>query len=490
MPADALADRLARYVCGLRFSDLSRDHVERMKLFFLDWLGSAYAGGDAPPVRMMRDVVLSLGGTAEATVIADGSRSNAMLAAFVNGASSHVVEMDDLHREAVIHPACVVVPAVLAAAERQHASGRELVTAMSAGYEVAIRVALAVGPSHYRFWHTTGTCGVFGAAAGAARMLGLDENRIAWALGSAGTQAAGLWEFLVESAMSKQLHPGKAALNGVLAALLAKEDFTGARRILEGEKGFFRATSRDFDEQKCCDNLGKVFHADRNAIKYHASCGHTHSMIDAIDLAAGGETFMPDEVEEVRISLYQAAIALLGGVEPKTPYLAKFCIPFCAATAIRYGHVQLEDFTEARLRDADLRALMGRIRIQSDPELTRAYARKWPARVRMVLQDGRRLDGANEYPKGDPENPLSEAEVIGKFRSLVAGVIPLSRVGTLVDRILSIEDCHDIGMLLSGMEAAGPGPGGGRPQTGCQGREVDRHRVGVADGDGMAGRIV
>ena len=185
---------------------------------------------------------------------------------------------------------------------------------------------------------------------------------------------------------AQSLHPGKAALNGLLAALLAKEGFTGARRILEGEKGFFRATSRDFDEKKCCDGLGEVFHGDRNSLKYHASCGHTHSMLDAILLATGGKTFLPDDVEEVHVSLYQAALDLLGHVEPKTPYLAKFCLPFCVATALRYGQVQLGDFTDARLRDADIRSLMQKVRIQSDPELTGAYPRKWPARVQIVLK--------------------------------------------------------------------------------------------------------
>ena len=159
--------------------------------------------------------------------------------------------------------------------------------------------------------------------------------------------------------------------------------------------------------------------------------------------------FLPDEVEEVQVSLYQAAIDLLGDVEPKTSYLAKFCLPFCAATALRYGHVQLGDFTEARLRDPDIRSLMQKVRIQSDPELTGTYPRKWPARVHLALKDGRRLAAANEYPKGDPENPLSEEEVIGKFKSLVAGVIQPPRAEILIERVLHLEEIPDIGMLLS-----------------------------------------
>jgi 2-methylcitrate dehydratase PrpD len=448
MSGEILSNRLARYFCGVTFNDLNADHVARMKVFFLDWLGSAYAGKDLPPIRMMRKVALGLGGTPEATSIPDGVKTNCLLASLVNGASSHIVEMDDLHRESILHPAAAILPAVLAAGERERVSGKDLIVAISVGYEVGIRVALAVGPSHYRFWHTTATCGTFGAAAGAAKLMHLNEEQFAWAIGSAGTQAAGLWEFLVESAMSKQLHPGKAAMNGLLAALLAKEGFTGARRILEGEKGFFRATSEDFDENKCISDLGKVFHSERNSIKYHASCGHTHSAIDAVLLATGGKTLLPNDVETVDLWTYQAAIDLLGNIDPKTPYLAKFNLPFCVATALRYGRVQAGDFTPARLEDKDLKELMKKIKVEGDPKLTGAYPRKWPARVTITLKDGRRLDGANEYPKGDPENPLSERELISKFKNLTEGALSSPRADTIIDRVLDLESMGDVNELL------------------------------------------
>ena len=451
MSGEILSNRLAKYFCGVAFNDLDADHVEKIKAFLLDWLGSAYAGKDLPPIQMMRKVVRSLGGTPEATSIPDGAKTNCLMASLVNGASSHIVEMDDLHRESILHPATVIFPAVLSAAERERASGKDLIAAISVGYEVGIRVALAVGPSHYRFWHTTGTCGTFGAAAGAAKVMHLNEDQFAWAIGSAGTQAAGLWEFLGESAMSKQLHPGKAAMNGLLAALLAREGFTGAKRILEGEKGFFRATSQDFNQDKCITDLGKVFHSERNSIKYHASCGHTHSAIDAVLLATGGKVLMSEEVETVDLSLYQAAIDLLGNIDPKTPYLAKFNLPFCVATALRYGHVQPGDFIPARLDDKDLKKLIQKIRVASDPELSRTYPRKWPARVTITLKDGRRLNGANEYPKGDPENPLSEQELITKFKNLTEGMLPPSKADAIIDRVMDLESLGDINELLMGV---------------------------------------
>lgn len=448
MSGEILSNRLAGYFCGVTYDDLSADHVGKMKVFFLDWLGSAYAGRDLTPIRMMRKVIMGLGGTPEATSIPDGVKTSCLLAALVNGASSHIVEMDDLHRESILHPACAILPAVLASGERERISGKELIAAISVGYEVGIRVALAVGPDHYRYWHTTATCGTFGAAAGAAKVMHLSEEQFAWAIGSAGTQAGGLWEFLVESAMSKQLHPGKASMNGLLAALLAREGFTGAKRILEGEKGFFRATSQDFDENKCVADLGRVFHSERNSIKYHASCGHTHSAIDAVLLATGGKTFNPSEIETVDLRIYQGAIDLLGNVEPKTPYLAKFNLPFCVATALRHGHVQAGDFTPASLESEDLKALMKKVTFAADPDLTAAYPRKWPARVTIRLKDGQRLEGANAYPKGDPENPLSEQELIAKFKGLTEGILPPPQGNAIIDRVMGLEKMGDVSELL------------------------------------------
>jgi 2-methylcitrate dehydratase PrpD len=371
-----------------------------------------------------------------------------LLAALVNGASSHMVEMDDLHRESVFHPAAPIMPAVFAAAEREKASGKDLILAIVVGYEVGIRVAVSVGQSHYHRWHTTSTCGTFGAAAGAAKILGLDGEQVVWALGSAGTQASGLWAFLVESAMSKQLHPGKSALNGLLSALLAQKGFTGARRILEGEKGFFRATSKDFDVEKCLAGLGKNFLFERNSLKYYASCGHTHSAIEAVLQAINTNPMKVEEIERVDVSVYQAALDLLENVEPTTPYVAKFSLPFCVATALKYGHVSMGDFIEIRLQDPDLRQLMKRIEIRSDPQLSMHYPGKWPARVEIMTRDGKSLKGSSDYPKGDPENPLDERDVIEKFRDLTKGLLSDSTAEAIVERVMSLEDIDDVSNLL------------------------------------------
>jgi 2-methylcitrate dehydratase PrpD len=444
LDSPTLSGRLGSFLSRLSYHDLSGSQIRLLKVYFLDWLGSAIAGQSGEPVRIILEIVRDLGGRPESTIIANQSYGNCLLAALANGASSHMVEMDDLHRESIIHPATAIIPAVFALAEREKAGGADLLLSIAVGYEAAIRVAVAVGPSHYRFWHTTATCGTFGAAAGASRLLGLNEEQTVSAYGSAGTQAGGLWEFLTNNAMSKQLHPGKAALNGLLSALLAQKGFTGAAKILEGEKGFFRATSGDFDPSKCLADLGKTFFFERNSLKYHASCGHTHSAIDAAIQAAGGKTFDPDGIEKATVSVYQGALDLLAAVEPKNPYLAKFNLPFCIASALLFGHAELADFSTERLRDPRMVRMMQKIELRSDPELTAMYPRKWPARVEILKQNGERLTGSVTVPKGDPENPLSEAEVVAKFKSLTRGLIADDRADVLCERALGLDRLSDV----------------------------------------------
>src|ERR1700742_3871654 len=237
-----LADFLARTT----WSDLPRSAIVDTQRSILDWLGSAMAGSIEPPARMAQHVVSGLGACDEATVFS-GHRASAAAAALANGVASHILELDDIHKGSTVHAAAPVIPAALAVAERENADGRAFMLAVALGYEAALRIGEAVNPSHYEFWHPTGTAATFGAAAAAGSLLDLDAAQMVDALGSAGTQAAGLWEFNADGSMSKHLHAGKAAFNGILAADLARHGFTGASRILEGDRGFFRATSESHD---------------------------------------------------------------------------------------------------------------------------------------------------------------------------------------------------------------------------------------------------
>ena len=445
-----ISQKLAQFFCSLRYEDLPDDLVYRLKTFFLDWLASTFAGVSQPPTQSMLSLAEDMKGSSEATVIPTNSRHLSLIAALVNGASSHVMEMDDLHRQSIFHPAASILPAVFAAGEKGHVSGRDLILGILAGYETGIRTALAAGKSHYEYWHTTATCGTFGAAAGAAKVLGLDTGPFVWALGSAGTQSSGLWEFLSEGAMSKQLHPGKSSMNGLLAVLLAQKGFTGSSRIFEGEKGFLKATSDDYDLDILTDGLGETFHTARNSIKYYASCGHTHSAIEAALKAWGDKHADVKDIQSVTIHIYQEALDLLEEVEANTPYLAKFNLPFCVATALNFGHVDLDDFTDERLDNPEILRLMDIISFQANPELTRLYPHKWPSRVEIKLANGKRYKGYCEYPKGDPENPFSEKELIGKFNKLCGNIITKDEINKIIDLVLALEKVDDVTEIFHG----------------------------------------
>lgn len=445
-----ISEQLAAFIFDTDYEGLPADALTMARLCVLDWLGSVYAGKGSRPAVAVLLVAKSLGGNPEATVLADGSQSSAYMAALVNGAASHAVEMDDLHKEAILHPAAPVIPAALAMAEREGASGRELLSAIVVGYEVAIRVGEAMGPSHYQFWHTTGTCGTFGAAAAAGKILGLSKPELAMALGSAGTQAAGLWEFLVDGAMSKQLHPAKAAADGMLSALLAEQGLTGASRIFEGEKGFCRAMAKEFDLGRLTRGLDTgPLRILSTSFKAHAACYHIHSAIDAVLEIRRKHSLQVADVEKVQITLYPAALDLLEKVEPQDPYAAKFNIPFCVATALVYGQVGISAFTTDRLQDPKIEGLMERISLVRDPELGKVYPGRWPAVAEITVRAGQTHTARVDFPRGDPQNPMTQEELVAKFHNLATPALNEAQRRKTVDACLHLEEVQNLASFFA-----------------------------------------
>ncbi len=451
--AKTISERLAQFITGITIEKLPTDVVELARLSFLDWLGSAIAGGTTRPTSMFVQVAQGLGGKPQATVIPDGSKTSCHLAALVNAASTHVLEMDDLHKPSVLHPAAPVIPAALAVAERDGISGGELVSAIVAGYEVAIRAGEAVGPSHYHFWHTTSTCGVLGAAAAVGRLLHLTPEQIVWALGNAGTQSAGLWQFLSEGAMSKHLHPAKAAADGLLAALLAQQGLTGASQIFEGEKGLGRATSTTPDLARLTKDLGDgPLRILENSFKAHAACYHIHSTIDAALNLKTRFNLTPSEIRKVTVRLYSTALDLLEKVDPISPHAAKFSVPYCIAAALLKGRVGLDDFTEEDIKDRTVRQLMSAVELQYDPHLDQVYPDRWPAIVTIEMSSGKRHETRVDYPKGDPKNPITREELIQKFHGLTGRILPeVSRL-LLMERCLTLDTLANIQNLWTDID--------------------------------------
>lgn len=417
----SLTERLADWQLARRQTGFAAADIEAARLLVLDWLGSALAGIGTDTGRIFLEYA-RLQPAGKVTLLGLSEGRSVEVAALVNGALSHIVEMDDVERESVTHPGAVVVPAALAVAERVGASGLELLAAVVAGYELMVRVGAALGAEHYYHFHNTSTAGVFGAAAAAGWLLGLDRDRLVWALGNAGTQASGLWQFNDEGALTKPLHPGRAAANGVLAATLSRLGLTGARHILEGERGFFAGLAPRGDPQQVVAHLGEAdepLRVRKISIKPHASCRHTHAPIDAA-LALRAQLPADAAIAAVRVSTYKAALTLCDKPDPRSSADAKFSLQFCVASALLRGQVGLTEFSDAALADKAVRALLPRIEVAIDAARESAYPGCWSAAIEVTLADGRSFKAAQDRPKGDPENPLSVPELEAKFRNLAA----------------------------------------------------------------------
>lgn len=413
---------LAEFLAGLRYEDLPASVVEYTEELFLDWLGSALASQNRHPIPLFQRYAQRMGpASGKSRVLVDGTSTSAYFAALVNGASSHLVEQDDLHNSSVLHPATVVFPAALAAAQELGKSGRELILASVAGYEAGIRIGEFLGRSHYRIFHTTATVGTLAAAVAVGKLLGLDSRQFVNCLGSAGTQAAGLWEFLRDAADSKQLHTAKAAADGLLAAYLTADGLTGAQNILEGEQGMAAGMSSDADPSKLVDGLGTRWALCETSYKFHASCRHTHPAADALLGLMQREGLRHGDIAQVTTRVHQGAIDVLGRVVvPQTVHQAKFSMGTVLGLIAVHGKAGLVEFEEFSLSDAEVSAFREKVSMQLDAEVDGAYPRRWLGRVDVLTTDGRQLHGAIDEPKGDPGNGLSRAELEDKFRRLLA----------------------------------------------------------------------
>lgn len=443
-PAASPAQALSTFLSSIRYEELPRSVVARTEDLFLDWFASALAGKGARPVSAIDAFAAAMGpkdGTAENLLTR--KRTSPLFAALVNGAASHFVEQDDLHNSSVLHPGTVVFPAVLAAAQDVGATGKELIAASVAGYECGVRVGEFLGRSHYKIFHTTGTAGKLAAAAGVAHVLKLDADKMQHCLGSAGTMAAGLWEFLRDAADSKQLHTAKAAADGLMAAYIARDGFTGAREIFEGNQGMAAGMSSDADVRWLTDGLGTRWATAETSFKFHASCRHTHPAADALLTLMQQHQLKADDIVKVTAHVHQGAIDVLGPVtDPQTVHQSKFSMGFVLALIATLGRASLPDFTEISIKNNNLRKFHDRVTMVLDRDIDAAYPRRWIGRVTVQTVDGRSLECRVETPKGDPGNTLSRPELEDKAQRLVAysGAATADEMKQLIARIWNLHD--------------------------------------------------
>jgi 2-methylcitrate dehydratase PrpD len=376
--------------------------------------------------------------------LALGRRATVRAAALINGTAAHTVEVDDIFREGIYHPGAPTIPAALALAQANGATGEALLRAVIVGYEISTRIGALMGRAHYKYWHNTGTIGCFGACAAAAELLGLERAKFAHALATVATFSAGLQQAFRMDSMSKPLHAGRAAEAGVTAALAAREGVTGSLDVLEGDAGYGRAMGYGAmgggpDWERALATLGRDFHITQMTFKNHACCGHTFAAIDGALEVQARMGVAAGQIERVRVGTYKAALDVAHYETPQTPAQARFSLKYVVASALVHGSVRLAASESARIEDRATRELMRRIEVAVDPQLDAAFPAQRAARVKIESRDGRMEEYLQPTRKGDPDAPLSDEELNSKYLELASPVLGEARARKLLARLWRLE---------------------------------------------------
>ena len=434
--------KLAAYVADTQFQDLPAEVVREAKLCFLDWLAVTLAGAREADIDSLAQVVALVGGEPQASVIGRPVKTSILNAALLNGMSSHVLDFDDTSVEFLGHPSVTLFPGILAAAEWRRESGRAFLAAYVLGYETGCRVALGASPNHYLAgWHGTSTIGHFAAAAGTAKILGLNADELVHALGTAGTQASGLKAVFGTSC--KPFHAGKASFDGLLAALLAQRGFTSTGDILEGQKGFWEMFSKDWKSEDALQGLGVQWYILKNNYKFHASCYGTHAPIEAALALKRVEGMEARQIRAMDIHVSRPMLDVAGKERPETGLEAKFSIPYSVANALLNRDTGMNAFTEERVHAPETVALQQRIRLIPDDTLA-----PFEAEIRLDLE-GRSVRQKFNMLEHVMDPREKEDKIVGKFLALGALAFAPDRLERIVARVLDLEAEEDMAAWMA-----------------------------------------
>lgn len=444
---------LASYLAQMHYGAMS-DHTRSViKKTVLDILGVAIAGSATDEAAIWKTHFLSYTTSeSKATVWTEGFPNvGYRQAAGVNAAWGHILDFDDVHNLAIAHLGVVTVPGALAVAQSRHLSGTTLMEGIAAGFEAGARIGHAINPSSYKIWHTTAVVGALSTCAAVGRLMNLSSDKMVHALGSAGTQAAGLWEFMSDGAMSKPLHTANATLSGIRSAELAELGLTGASRILEGDQGLLRALSQEYHPQRLTAGFGGEYLIADNSFKLYPCCRHIHSAIYNMDVLMRTHRVTPEQVRQIRSYTYDTAKNLTDRLEPATPYACKFSVQYCLSAILNQGGYDIRIFDAEAMEDPAVRAMMPKVRVISDPlinEKIRADSTCWGNRLEIELTDGTILTESTDYPPGDSHVPFPWEEALRKFHSLADPVIGHERARHIAQQIHRLEQLDDINSIF------------------------------------------
>jgi 2-methylcitrate dehydratase PrpD len=424
---------LARYVVSAQSTELPEKVRKEAARTLLNWVGCALGGSKHETLNIAISALAPFSGPAQASILGRRERMDVLNAAFMNGLSSHIFDYDDTHLKTVIHPAGPVASAILALSEYRPVSGRDFVHALVLGVETECRIGNAVYPAHYDIgWHITGTAGVFGAAAAAGKILGLSEQQMVWALGLAATQPVGLREMF--GTMTKSFHPGRAAHNGLTAALLASRNFTSSNQLLEAKSGWANVLSTSRNYAEITENLGETYEILLNTYKPFACGVVIHPAIDGCIQLRNQYNLTAGQIDRIELKIHPLVLELTGKKTPQTGLEGKFSVYYAAAIAIVEGAAGEKQFSDKLVRDPVLVTLRDRVVATVDSSI-----REEQARIAITLKDGHRLEKYVENALGSVKNPMSDAALDAKFLDLADGVLPQSQARRLLDLCRNVE---------------------------------------------------
>ena len=436
--------RLAEFIADTRIEEIPQPVVHQGRRCLVDWLGVALMGSTEEGAQILARVSAQLAPGGDGTVLGQPQRLAHPFAALVNGFQSHVLDYDSTYNpgRTTVHGNAPVWPAVFATGEWRHASGRAALAAFILGWETQVRIALGAGRAHYDIgWHVTGTVGHFGAAAAAARLLELDADGVTRALGTAGTQAAGLKQ--VYGSMGKAFHPGKAAMDGILSAALAGEGFTSTDSILEGSVGFWNVLSTGSEASYATDGLGTSWELLNDGFKAYACGSLMHASIDAIVGMRREHNLSSDDVESIEPRVHSYISWVMAKEAPTTGLDGKFSSYHCAAVAMVDGAAGISQFTDERVNAPEVVAMRDRVKFVYDDSLS-----KHKAIVTLRLKDGRELTRTTEHNKGTPGNPMSDDELSAKFSELASAVLGADRSRQILEQLWRFDELSDVADLV------------------------------------------
>jgi len=438
---------LAHYIVQSKYEDIPPEVRHEAARALLNWCGCAIGASGHETIENALAALLPFAGQPQAGLLGRSERVDILHAALINGISSHVFDFDDTHVVA-IHPSAPVLPAVLALAEWKGISGADLIHAFVVGVEAECRVGLSVFPEHYMTgWHITGTAGVFGAAAAAGKLLGLSEQQMVWALGIAATQSSGLREMF--GSMCKSLHPGRAAQNGLTAAMLAANNYTSSDQGIEAKRGFANVMSTKFDASIITAEWGKRYELMSNMYKPFACGLVVQGTIDGCIQLRNEYKLTPEMIERVDLKVSPIVFELTAKENPQTGLEGKFSVFHAAAVALRFGKAGEAEFGDDSVLDPITVALRRKVRIEPDENIGRVQSR-----VSITLRDGRELERYVGHALGTLERPMSDADLEAKFRGLAAGILRDQQCDEVIRLCWSVGELPDVGAIVRAATAA------------------------------------